>query len=176
MWPRYLPLAIFAYSTFNTPNLGSYSPYELVFGRKPKLLLNLETMPDIKVSCTFKDYYELLNKRLQYLHKLLQNYKSKRLAMINKDRTFFQYSSRNLVYIISPLKNQLCTTLRKVVIKYVGPVAIYKIIEPHSYLLRTLDSKIIRGLFEHERLKTSKYKDKSGNCPKSHTIETSYEC
>ena len=25
-------------------------------------------MPDIKVSGTFKDYYELLNKRLQYLH------------------------------------------------------------------------------------------------------------
>ena len=101
MWPKYLPLATFAYNTFNTPNLGNYSPYELVFGRKPKLLLNLETMPDIKVSGTFKDYYNLLNKRLQYLHKLLQDFKSKRLAMINKDRSFFQYYSRNLVYIIS---------------------------------------------------------------------------
>ena len=29
----------------NTPNLANYSPYELVFGRKPKPLLNLETMP-----------------------------------------------------------------------------------------------------------------------------------
>ena len=37
-------------------------------------------------------------------------------------------------------------------IKYVGPVVIYKIIDPHNYLL-TLDSKILRGLFEHERLK-----------------------
>ena len=27
MWPNYLPLAIFAYNTFNTPNLGNYSPY-----------------------------------------------------------------------------------------------------------------------------------------------------
>ena len=42
MWPKYLPLAIFAYNTFNTPNLGNYSPYKLVFGRKPNLLLNLE--------------------------------------------------------------------------------------------------------------------------------------
>ena len=64
----------------------------MVFGRKPKLLLKLVTMPDIKVSGTFKDYYELLNKRLHYLHKLLQDFKSKRLAMINKDRTFFQYT------------------------------------------------------------------------------------
>ena len=85
---------------FNTPNLGNYSPYELIFGRKQKLLLNLETMPDIKVSGTFKDYYELLNKRLQYLHKLLQDFKSKRLAVKNKDIIFVQYNNGDLVYII----------------------------------------------------------------------------
>ena len=60
-------------------------------------------MPDIKISNTFKDYYEPLNTRLQYLHKLLQDFKSERLAMINKDRTFLQYNSRDIVYIISPL-------------------------------------------------------------------------
>ena len=64
MGPKYLPLAMFAYNMFNTPNLVNFSPYELVFGRKPKLLLNLETILDIKVSGTFKDYYNLLNKRL----------------------------------------------------------------------------------------------------------------
>ena len=74
MWPKYLPLATSAYNTFNTPNLGNDHPYELVFGRKPKLLLNLETTPDIDVASTFKDYYELLNKRLQYLHKLLPRF------------------------------------------------------------------------------------------------------
>ena len=40
MWPKYLPLAIFAYNTFNTPNIGNYSPYELTFGRKLRPLLN----------------------------------------------------------------------------------------------------------------------------------------
>ena len=28
-----------------------------------------------------------------------------------------------------------------------------KIIDPHNYLLMTLDGKILQGLFEHERLK-----------------------
>ena len=28
MWPKYLPLATFAYNPFNTPNLGNYSPYD----------------------------------------------------------------------------------------------------------------------------------------------------
>ena len=89
MWPKYLSLATFAYNMFNSPNLANFSLYELVFGRKPKILLNLETMPDIKVSGTFKDYHELLNKRLKYLHEVLQNFISKRTALINKDRTFF---------------------------------------------------------------------------------------
>ena len=75
MWPKYLSLVTFAYNTFNTPNVGYYSPYELVFGRKPKSLLSLESKPDIKVSGTFKDYYELLNKRLKYLHKLHLDFK-----------------------------------------------------------------------------------------------------
>ena len=89
MWLKYLPLATFAYNTFNTPNLMNYSLYELVFGRKPKILLNLDTTPDIKVSGTFKDYHKLLNKRLKYFHELLQNFKLKRIAMINNGRAFF---------------------------------------------------------------------------------------
>ena len=80
MWPKYLPLATFAYNAFNTPNLGNYSPYELIFGRKPRSLFNLVSTPDIKVLGIFKEYYELLNKRLKYLRNLLLNFKSKRLV------------------------------------------------------------------------------------------------
>ena len=75
------------------------------------------------------------------------------ITLINKDRTFFQYNSRDLVCIISPLTSQLCMALRKIMIKYAGPVIVYKIIDLHNYLLMTLDGKLLRGLFEHERLK-----------------------
>ena len=153
MCPRYLPMATFAYNTFNTPNLGNHSPYGLIFGRKPRSLLNSGSTPHIKVSGTFKEYYELLNKRLKYLHNLILNFKSKRLAMTNKVRAFFQYNSRDLVYIKSPLSSQLHTASWKITIKYVGPVVIYKIIDPHNYLLMTIDGRILREFFEHERLK-----------------------
>ena len=119
---KILILATFAYNTFNTPNLVNFSPYELVFRRRPKVLLNLETTPDIKVAGTFNYYYNLLNKRVEYLHKS-----------------------------------------RKVMIKYVGPVVIYKIIDLHNYLLTTLDGKILRGLFEHERLKPAMLRTSEGN-------------
>ena len=138
---------------FNSPNLANHSPYELVFRQKPKLLLDLETDPDIKVLGTYREYFIQLNKRLEYLHKLLQDFQLKRLALINKDRDDFQYNSGDLVYIVSPLTSQLRTASRKVSIKYVGPLAVYKIVDPHNYLLITLDGKLLRGLFEHKRLK-----------------------
>ena len=134
-----------------------------MFGRKPRPLLNLDSNPDIKVSGPFKEYYELLKKRLKYLHDILLNSKSSRLAMVNKDKAFFQYKSGDLVYIISLLTSQLWTASCKVSIKYVGPVAIYKIIDPHNHLLMTLDGKILRGLFEHKRLKLPIIRTSQGN-------------
>ena len=65
--------------------------------------------------------------------------------------------------IISPLTSQLHTALRKVIIKYVGAIVIYKIIDPQNYLLRTLDGKILQGLFEHERLKPAILRTSEGS-------------
>ena len=48
-------------------------------------------------------------------------------------------------------------------IKYVGPVVIYKIIDQHKYLLMTLDGTILWGLFEHERLKPAILRTSKGN-------------
>ena len=50
---------------YNSLNLSNYSPYELVFRRKPKLLLDLETDPDIKVSVTYKEYYERARTKIE---------------------------------------------------------------------------------------------------------------
>ena len=149
MWPKYLSLATFEYNTFSTPNLDNYSPYELTFGRKLKILIDVESNPDIKVSESFREYYEFFNKRIKYLQDILFNFKSRRLAMINKERANFQYKGGDLVYIISFLTSQLCIVSCKVAIKYVGPVVVYKITDPHNYLIMMLDGKILRGIFEH---------------------------
>ena len=83
--------------------------------------------------------------------------------MINKDRGLFQYKGGDLIYIISPLTSQLHAVSCKVAIKYIGPVIKYKIIDPHNYLLMTLDGKILRGLFEHERQKPTIIRRSQGN-------------
>ena len=104
-----------------------------------------------------------MRKRLGYLHKCLQDFWMKTLALINKDREDFQYNSGDLVYIILPLTSQLRTTSRKVSIKYVGPLVVFKIVDPHNYLLIALDGKLLRGLFKHERLKPAVIRTNQSN-------------
>ena len=112
-WHKFLSLATFAHNTFHSPNLGNYSPFKLTLGREPRILLDLETDPDTKVSGIYKDYYTLLTKRLKYLQNMLQNFKSKCIALINKDREYFQYSLGDFNYLISPLTRQLRDKLQK---------------------------------------------------------------
>ena len=119
-----------------------------MFGRKLKLLLDLEMDPDVTVSGTHREYLLHLRKRLE---------------LLNRDRDDFQYNSGDLVYIILPLTSQIRTASRKVSIKYIGPLAVYKIVDPHNYLLMTLDRKLLRGLFEHERLKPAVIRTNQGN-------------
>ena len=68
-----------------------------------------------------------------------------------------------MIYIISLFTSQLHTVSRKVMIKYVGPVVIDKIIDLHNYWLMTLDGKIPRGLFEHKRLKPANIRTSQRN-------------
>ena len=44
-----------------------------------------------------------------------------------------------------------------------GPLVIYKIIDPHNYLLMTVDDKTLRDLFAHERLKPTTIRTNTGN-------------
>ena len=83
--------------------------------------------------------------------------------MIYKDRENFQYKGGDLIYIISPLACQLRTNSQKIAVKYVGPVVVYKMIDPHNYLLMTLDGIILKGIFEHERLKPAIIRTNHGN-------------
>ena len=87
----------------------------------------------------------------------------KQVALLNKDREIFQYSNGDLVYLISPLTSQLRMSSRKFGVNYVGSLIIYKIEDPHNYLLMTLEGQLMRGLFEHERLKPATMPTSRGN-------------
>ena len=76
------------------------------------------------------------------------------MALLNKDREFFQYNSKDLVYLISPLTSQLKMSSRKFGVNYVGPLVIYKIVDLHNYLLMTIEGHLMRGLNKPQYLQT----------------------
>ena len=71
---------------------------------------------------------------------MLQNFKMKCVALIKQRQRIL--SVQHLVYLISPLTTQLRTSSRKVAIKYVGPLVIYKIVDPQNYVLITIDGQL----------------------------------
>ena len=156
----------FTHNTFNSPNLANHSPYKLVFGRKPKLLLDLENGSRYEGIRNVQRIFPPTKQETRIFAPASARFLDERLTLFNKDRDHFQYNSRDLVYIISPLTSQLRTASRKVSIKYVGPLAVYKIVDPHNYLLITLDGKLLRGLFKHERLKPTVIRTNQSNVTK----------
>ena len=97
------------------------------------------------------------------MQEVLLDFKMRCLALLNKDREYFQYNSRDLIYLISPLTSQLRTASWKIMVKYKDPLVVYKIVDLHNYLLMTLDGKLLRGIFEHERIKPAITKTDEGN-------------
>ena len=74
------------YNSFSTPNLDGFCPFELVFSRKPRIVPILEVTPPVPVTGTFKDAYNLLNKRLKYFREMLIKFRDKRFEVMNRDR------------------------------------------------------------------------------------------
>ena len=52
---------------------------------------------------------------------------------------------------------------RKFGVNYAGPLVIYRIVDPHNYLLMTIEGQLIAGLFEHKRLKPAMMPTDRGN-------------
>ena len=73
--------------------------------------------------------------------------------MINKDRENFQYRGGDSCLHNFSINKSSKNQPQKIAVKYIGPVVVYKIVDPHNYLLMTLDGIILKGIFEHDRLK-----------------------
>ena len=101
-WHIYAKPCMLTYNSFSTPNLDGFCPFELVFGRKPRIVPILEVTPPVPVTGTFKDAYDLLNKRLKYFREMLIKFRDKRFEVMNRDREFQGYTSGQLVYLFCP--------------------------------------------------------------------------
>ena len=87
-WHVYAKPCMLTYNSYHTPNLDDHCPFELVFGRRPRIVPILEVTPPVPVTGTFKQAYEILNKKLRYFREMLIRFRDKRFEVMNRSKEF----------------------------------------------------------------------------------------
>ena len=152
-WPIYCKPAMVAYNSYATHNLDNLSPFEVALGRKAVLAPRFECKPNIPITGTHAEAHRKLQEKPQYFKKRLEEFRSSRLALMNKDRQHYGFTVGQIVYMYNQSGSQLQTSNRKIHCKFVGPLAIYKCISPNQFLLMSLDGVLYPVIVEVARLK-----------------------
>jgi hypothetical protein len=162
-WPEYVGPAMLTYNAYASPNLDGMSPFELAFGRKVKIAPDIEIIPEVVVTGSFKTYHTNLCKKLAYLREHLQKFRNRRVELQNKDREIHEFVVGQIVYLFFPSGAILQTGSRKIACKFVGPLVIYKAVSPNQFLLMSLDGMVYPMLVEESRIKPGSIRTTRGN-------------
>ena len=152
-WPSYCKPAMLPYNSYATPSLDNLSPFEIAIGREATLAPKFEYKPRIPITGTHKEAKEKLQEKLACFRKRLEDFRSNRMAIMNKDRQPHGFTVGQIVYMYNPSGGKLQTGSRKIQCHFVGPLAIYECISPNQFLLMSLDGVLYPMVLEEARLK-----------------------
>ena len=134
-WNIYCKPAMLVYNSYASPNLADFSPFELVFGRKANICPEFEFKPQVPITGTHKQAFEILQKKLRYFRQALQKFMDNRQSLLNRDKTYHGYTAGQIVYLYFPGKTaMLHTGSRKIRCHFVGPLAIWKCVSPTQFI------------------------------------------
>ena len=120
----------------------------------PSLYSDWKVHPHIPVTGTFAKAKQVLEQKLKYIREKLQKFRNSRLALKSKDKEFHGYTVGQIVYMYHPRSSLLQTSSKKVKCEFVGPLAIYKNVNPSQLLLLSLDGYLYPFLIEETRIKS----------------------
>ena len=124
----------------------------------------LEFKPQVPITGTHKQAFEILQKKLRYFRQALQKFRDTRQNLLNRDKTYHGYTAGQIVYLYFPGKTaMLHTGSRKIKCNFVGPLAIWKCVSPTQYILMSLDGKLYPYLIEGNRIKPGFIRTTKGN-------------
>ena len=95
----------------------------------------------------------------------LQQFRSQRLDLLNKDREYQAFEVGQIVYMFQARGSVTETGSRKIRCNYIyiGPLVIFKAVGPNQFLLMSLDGLIYPHLIEQSRLKAGTIWTTKGN-------------
>ena len=159
-WTAYIPAVTYSYNSFPIPSLGGYSPYELVFCRRPPEMLGLSLFPLPSIPTTYKQYLTTLQNKFDKMGKIvLDLQKQKQLSQVQEQEQKVSESGKfvpgQLVYFFCPSAGDLQTNSLKFVSKYIGPLCISTMVDSNHAILMDLKNRQLLGTHSTKRLKAA---------------------
>ena len=134
-WPLYVTSTCYAMNTFVSPTTG-FSPYELVFLKKPPDILNLHFQPLQTIAKGYEDYCIKMKTRLENVGNVileLKTFQQERQAQVANESVTppETFQEGQLVYLLAPSAATLRTKTKKCRADFVGPLVINKILDSY---------------------------------------------
>ena len=85
-WPLYCKPAMLVYISYATTDLDNLRPFEVAIGRKAVLAARFDFTPKAPITGTHAKAQEKLQEKLLYFRKRIGEFRSNRMALMNKDR------------------------------------------------------------------------------------------
>ena len=166
-WPLFVTSCCFAMNTFVSTTTG-FSPYELVFLKKPPDILNLYFEPLETIAKGYRDYCLKMRAKLDNVSSFiteLKTFQQQRQALERntqaKKPEIFQKGQ--LVYLFAPSAVSLQTNTKKCRADFVGPLVINRVLDETHYILSDLQGRILCGVYHVRRLKKAHLRTPIGN-------------
>ena len=156
-WPLYVTSTCYAMNTFVSPTTG-FSPYELVFLKKPPDILNLHFQPLQTIAKGYEDYCIKMKNRLDNVGNVildLKTFQQERQAQLaNQVPTPPEtFQEGQLVYLLAPSAATLRTNTQKCRADFIGPLVINKALDSIHYTINDLQGRILISVYHINRLK-----------------------
>ena len=157
-WPRHVLPCCYAMNCQISLVTG-YSPYEMVFLRKPPSLLDFEIDPDRKgISVTVIQYMNTLKDKLDDLKKMvlerkIEELKTQYIREMRKHPYSEEFCEGDLVYLNYEYGSNLQTASKKLKQEWIGPLRIAVILDVTHYLISDWEGLLIPIKVHKNRLK-----------------------
>ena len=138
-------------NTFVSTTTG-FSPYELVFLKKPPDILNLYFEPLETIAKGYRDYCIKMRTKLDNISSFITE-----LKMFQQQRQALEKNTQakkpeifkkgQLVYLFTPSAVLLQTNTKKCCADFVGPLVINRVLDKTHYILSYLEGCILCGVY-----------------------------
>ena len=158
-WPLYASVAAYAMNTFASKALQGFTPFELVFARKPRDLSPIQFKPLAEYPIKLRHYVELLLKRAEFIRVLQMDWRNEQ----NRDKrtrnemfsNIQRFMKGDIIYATAPSATNLEPGRKKFRMDFIGPLAVAEVLDDTHYKLQLVTSTqdILPGIWHINRLK-----------------------